>query len=201
MRRIAMLCVLLAAVTVLAGSALAAGKAAKSSASSTESASGTTAQEGELALSGSFGLGGVVTGGGSDKYFAFDIRPELAYYVINRVGISFITGYNGNYNSDSSDGNVHVIPFLFGAKYQAPLAKRLNLINGIAIGPAISINKANGNTTSKPNFGCDLQLGIEYNVRSFLGLTLMADSLILARDSYAVSRHSAMFGVTYYLPL
>jgi len=168
----------------------------------------------DVGLTGDLGIGGhVVIGGhvgisgnnnvgfGLSDGFTFGITPYISISPIDNLSIwTRLPFWEGNFGND-----VHIFPFVFGARYYFKVAEKLRVYPGLGIGGSaahISWGGFGGNQ-STGGFALEFHGGVEYEVDDNLAIDACFDIFFPTLGSSKVSlvRIGVMVGVVYYLPV
>jgi len=156
----------------------------------------------DVGLTGDLGIGGHVVIGGTAANgfggFTFGLTPYISISPIDNLSIwGRLPFWEGNFGAD-----VHVFPFVFGARYYFEVMDKLRVYPGIGIGLSI-LHTDLGFLGSSDTAGFSLEFhgGVEYEVADNLAVDASLDFFVPKITSNAFIRIGVMVGVVYYLPV
>ncbi len=169
----------------------------------------------DIAREMDLGIGGhMFLGGTNNSQFTFGLVPQISFAPIDNLQIfSRLPFWMGNFHVDDSDFQLHVFPFLFGAKYNIKLMDKLYFYPALAMGFSILHSKTNvasiagfsvpgvSGTSTTVRFTIDFQSGIQYEIMDNLAFDGGLDIMIYNVEGGATVAFGVMGGVIYYLPL
>ncbi len=155
----------------------------------------------DLGIGGHIGLGGT-----TDEQFAFALTPYLSFSPIDNLSVfGRLPFYEGLFTGPV---DIHLFPFLFGARYHFQVMDKLRVYPGMALGFTIihtAAIKAGGFTIAGANdavrFSLNFQGGVEYEVIPNLGLDASFDIYLINVEKNANARFGVTLGAIYYLPI
>ncbi|HOO73179.1 MAG TPA: hypothetical protein PK926_15585 [Spirochaetota bacterium] len=174
-----------------------------------------TARKYDLAFGGYLGFGcATPLCEGRDIAFALAVQPEIQFFVIDKLSITyrflweriyFDHEYSGLYRDVVEDAVMDMAPFMLGARYYFSPAKKLKLYLGLGMGCTVyRVKFEDTGWYSRLAFAMDCSAGLEYEVIDRLAVCGMFNAMIpnmgpLEKDENIFGRFMFNVGVSYYI--
>lgn len=174
-----------------------------------------TAQKYDLAFGAYLGFGCATPFYRSrDIAFALGVQPEIQFFVIDRLSITyrflweriyFDHKYMGLYQDVIEDAVMDTAPFMLGARYYFAPVKRFKMYLGLGMGCTVyRVEFEDTGWYSRLAFAMDVSAGLEYEVIDQLTVCGMFNAMVpnmgpVEKDENIFGRFMFNVGVSYYI--